>query len=465
MADLPDDLDKEDIDEEALREFIIEQVTKDTLVRDAFSRAKKSQWVEDSLLQEHPEIAVDLVQTIMLISLVSDKEIEYYLENEDRCSEIYDMVVSDFDNGEVSEELKSIHEENAEPVLEKIDELIEDRKQKIYGEKYQEMQDIQASDRNNKDEILERIKKPFKEDPANENLWTEINILEKDKKRVKSFPYSQSDVEEGTRAISGDERAKEKHYAVQIWNPELHTTVYSSEEEYDEFPLKWLTHLPIHQDRLLYRQWQDTGDLPEEYLVNEVQSEGYLDNLYAETQKVPFFQERGDIIEEIVDNYRDERFASVINLILPQIESFVWIYAAYLQEHKNEEILLNANFNHFWRFNPRDHDNLSLKNTEGNEMESPSVKDLISETVVQDYLNEDMVEYFVDELFVERNPILHGNVSDYHSKIEASKKIVFFNNLLDRVTGEITEDLAEQVEDAVDFETDISDFATQDSDS
>lgn len=158
MADLPDDLDKEDIDEEALREFFAEQASQDTLIRDILARAKKNQWVEESLLQEHPEIAVDLVQTIMLISLVSDKEIEYYLENKDRCSEIYDMVVSDFDNEEVSEELKSIHEENVEPVREKIDELIEERKQEIYREKYQEIQNINASDRDNKDRILERIK-------------------------------------------------------------------------------------------------------------------------------------------------------------------------------------------------------------------------------------------------------------------------------------------------------------------
>jgi hypothetical protein len=282
---------------------------------------------------------------------------------------------------------------------------------------------------------------------------------------VKSFPYSQSDVEKGTGAISGDERGKEKHYAVRIWSPELYTTVYSFEEEYREFPLKWLTHLPIHQDRLLYREWQDTGDIPGEYLVNEVQSEGYLDNLFSETQKVPFFQKREDIVEEVISNYRDERYASVINLILPQIESFVWIYAAYLQEHKNEDILLNADFDHFWNFNPRDYDDLSLKNTAGNEMESPNVKDLISETVVQDYLNEDMTEYFVDELFVERNPILHGNVANYHSEIEASKKIIFFNNLLDRVTNEITKHFAEKVKESVDFDADITDFASQSEDS
>jgi len=98
-------------------------------------------------------------------------------------------------------------------------------------------------------------------------------------------------------------------------------------------------------------------------------------------------------------------------------------------------------------------------------MESPNVKDLISETVVQGYLNEDMTEYFVDELFVERNPILHGNVANYHSEIEASKKIIFFNNLLDRVTKEITKHFAEEVKESVDFDSDITDFASQSEDS
>ena len=98
-------------------------------------------------------------------------------------------------------------------------------------------------------------------------------------------------------------------------------------------------------------------------------------------------------------------------------------------------------------------------------MESPNVKDLVSETGVQNHLNENMVEYFVDELFVERNPILHGNEADYHSEVEASKKIIFFNNLLDRVTEEITGDLAERIKGEVDFENDIDDFATKKEDS
>lgn len=465
MADLPGDLDEEDIDEEALREFVAEQASKDTLFRDVLMEARKRQWVEESLVGGHPEIAVDLVQTILLISFVSEKEIEYYLENEERCTEIYEMVVSDFENEEVSEKLKSIHEENLEPVFEKMDDLIEMRRQEIFGDKFEEIQEVKESDRDNKEEILERIKEPFKENPANEELWTEIDRLESERRRIQGFPYSESDVERGTGAISGDERALEKHFAVQIWNPELYTMVYKFEEEYNEFPLKWLTHLPIYQDRLLYRRWQETGDVQEDYLVNEVNSEGYLDNLLTEALKVPFFQERETIIEEIVDNFRDERFASVINLILPQIEAFVWIYAAYLQEHKNEEILLNVSFDHFWNFNPRGHDDLSLKNTSGDEMEGPNVKQLLSETIVQDYLNEEMVEYFVDSLFVERNPILHGNIADYHSEDEASKKIIFFNNLLDRVTGEIAEDFAEEVKEAADFDVDFTDFTTQKDDS
>lgn len=464
MTDLPDDLDEEDIDEEALREFVAEQASKDTLFRDVLMEARKRQWVEESLVGGHPEIAVDLVQTILLISFVSKKEIEYYLENKERCAEIYDMVVSDFENEEVSGELKSIHEENLEPVFVKIDDLIEMRRREIFGDQFEEIQEVKESDRDDKGEILTRIKEPFKDNPANEDLWTEIDRLESERSRIQGFPYSESDVEQGTGAISGDERAVEKHFAVQIWNPELYTMVHTFEEGYDDFPLKWLTHLPIHQGRLLYRQWQETGEVEEEYLVNEVNSEGYLDSLLTEALKVPFFQERETIIEEVIDNFRDGRFASVINLILPQIEAFVWIYAAYLQEHKSEEILLNVNFDHFWNFNPRDHDDLSVKNTRGEEMEDPNVKQLLSETIVQDYLNEKMIEYFVDSLFVERNPILHGNVADYHSEAEASKKIIFFNNLLDRVTGEITEDFAKEVKESADFDVDFTDFLTQNED-
>ena len=43
MGDLPDYAGEEDIDEEVLREFIAEQITEDTLIRDAFSKAKKRQ--------------------------------------------------------------------------------------------------------------------------------------------------------------------------------------------------------------------------------------------------------------------------------------------------------------------------------------------------------------------------------------------------------------------------------------
>jgi hypothetical protein len=464
MTDLPGDLDKEDIDREALVEFVIEQLTNETLARDAFNEAKKKQAIEESLFGENPEIAFDLVNTILLTSNVSKREVDYYIDNEEECSKIYDMVVSDFDSGEVSEELRSIHEDNIEPVLSKIDDLIEARKKDIFGSKYEEIQEIKQSERDNKDDILQSIKEPFKKDSSNENLWNDIDYLNKEKKRVKSFPYSKKDFEGGVNAISGDERAIEKYYAVQIWNPELFTMVYRFEEDYEEFPLKWLS-LPVPQIRLLYRRWQDTGEVPGEYLVKEVQSDGYLDELYTETQKVPFFKQREDILSEVIANYRDERYASVINLILPQIESFIWIYAAYLQEHKNEDIILNASFDDFWSFNPRDYDELSLKNTSGKEMESPSVKDLISKTVVQNYINEEVVEYFVEELFVERNPILHGNVSDYHSEEEASKKIIFFNHLLEEVTEVITGDLAEKFNEEVDFDTDISDLASDETDS
>jgi hypothetical protein len=150
-------------------------------------------------------------------------------------------------------------------------------------------------------------------------------------------------------------------------------------------------------------------------------------------------------MQEVVDNYRDERYASAINLILPQIEFLLWIYGAYLDQQAGESIYLHADYDSFWQFNPREHDDLSLQSVNGGEIENPYIRDLVENTAVQDYLNEAIAEYFVEELYEERNPILHGNVADYHSDLEAAKKLIFFKTITERVTDQLRNDVVEQV--------------------
>jgi hypothetical protein len=275
-------------------------------------------------------------------------------------------------------------------------------------------------------------------------LADRLSLLRKTRSRVESFPYDDSDLQSETATIDGDEYRIHKHYALQILKPRLYTQLYRFEEEYEDFPLRWLTDLTIPQARALYQKYKQ-GDFDESFVVDEVERDGYFDEVLEEVAKLPPFREREDLMQEVVENYRDERYASAINLILPQIEFLLWIYGAYLDQQAGESIYLHADYDSFWQFNPREHDDLSLQSVNGGEIENPYIRDLVENTAVQDYLNEAIAEYFVEELYEERNPILHGNVADYHSDLEAAKKLIFFKTITERVTDQLRNDVVEQV--------------------
>lgn len=443
-GEFPDDI-PDDIDKEEYLDIIMEKVEEDPLLHDLMNALHKRFWIEHELFDDNLSVALDLVQVIMLTSYVSTVELDHYLSTEEG-ELVLDRVKVDFERGEVSDDLKERYQLNARPVLDEIDEYIEETRRELFGDSYEEIVAIEESGREDKEEILERLRDPVLEDPENEVLVDRLSILRNTRSRVGSFPYDESDLQSETATIDGDEYRIHKHYSLQILKPRLYTQLYRFEEEYEDFPLRWLTDLTIPQARALYQTYKQ-GDFDESFVVDEVERGGYFDELLEEVAKLPPFRERENLMQEVVDNYRDERYASVINLILPQIEFLLWIYGAYLNQQTGETIYLNADYDNFWHFNTRDHDDLSLQSVKGNEIEKPRIRDLVENTAVQDYLNEAIAEYFVEELYEERNPILHGNVADYHSDLEAAKKLIFFKTITERVTKQLRDDVVEQVYD------------------
>jgi hypothetical protein len=435
---LPDDVDKEEY-----FDLVMEKVEEDPLLRDLMNAVHKRFWIENELFDDNLSVALELVQVIMLTSYVNNVELDHYLSTEEG-QQILDQVKADFEREEVSDDLKERYHRNAAPVLDEIDEYIEEMRRELFGESYEEIVEIEESDREDKEEILERLRDPILEDPEHEELTDRLSLLRKTRSRVESFPYDDSDLQSETATIDGDEYRIHKHYALQILKPRLYTQLYRFEEEYEDFPLRWLTDLTIPQARALYQKYKQ-GDFDESFVVDEVERDGYFDEVLEEVAKLPPFREREDLMQEVVDNYRDERYASAINLILPQIEFLLWIYGAYLDQQAGESIYLHADYDSFWQFNPREHDDLSLQSVNGGEIENPYIRDLVENTAVQDYLNEAIAEYFVEELYEERNPILHGNVADYHSDLEAAKKLIFFKTITERVTDQLRNDVVEQV--------------------
>jgi hypothetical protein len=442
--------DLEDVDEEAVSEFLAEQYEEDPLVREMIDEVRNRQWILENIRNQDLEVQRRIVETILLTSLVGEDELEYYLDQEDGA-EIYEQVKSDFENEEVSPDLIQEYFQNAEPAIEKSEDLIENVESELYGSRYSDIQNLRESDRDDADEILSQIKEPIHEDPANEELLTELKGLLSTKNKLWSFPYDSEDTASELPTISGDEYRIHKHYAVQIYKPQIYTQLYRHEEEFEQFPLRWLTHLPVYVMRGLYCSYQE-GEMNEEFVKWEVNGEGYLNDLLEEIKKIPPLREREEIIEEAVENYQDERYASTINLLYPQIEFLMWIYAAYLDQETDAEIMLNADYNHFWEFNRRDYDDLALRNINGEVMEKPHIRDLVEETALKEELTPGIVEFFVDELFEDRNPILHGNIIDYYSELQAAKKILFFRNIVEQLIKTITSNVADQAENLMEEE-------------
>jgi len=423
-------INKKRLDENEIKEFILEQSETDPLVKKMVNNVLKKRWIEEEMLS-NKDLVEEYVSVIMLMSFVSDMEVKQYIKYPE-YKEIYKKVENSFLSNTIDPDLIKLYKRNLSPVIKKINYFIRKYEKKLYGKRYSEIQRLKKSDRSDKDEIIQNIKEKYLSNP----LYNEIRILEFEKERLQKFPYSIKDTKDSI-TVSGDSSFLQKYCSLKIFQPELFTTIFQYEKKYEKFPLKWLTHLTIPQYRRLYEEFKK-GSLRENVLLDEVNSDGFFNDFFEKSQHLNFFRERKRFIEQIIENHRTGRYASAINLIFPLMESFLWVFAAYVHKHKKKKIFKALRLKNFWSFNKRSYKKLILVPTIGKEMEDPKIRDLISRTHLKNYLPEELVEYYAEEFFEERNPILHGNSIDYDTEVNSAKKIICLNNLIGIFIEEIT---------------------------
>ena len=322
-----------------------------------------------------------------------------------------------------------------------MNERISTLKRRVMGDKYDEIQELRSSNRDDKDEIIERIQESYKTEKY-KPLWEKIERLESGYSHISQFPYTKSATTYNWGATSGDEKRHIKHFAIRIYNPRVYTGLFHFEPKYEEYPLQWLD-LPLGRDRKLFEFFKCGKDV-EEVIVNEVNAEGYFDRFINNIMKIPSYRDREDLLREIPTAFSSGLYGSVINLTLPQIEYLMWQYAAFIDTKGNIDIL-DVDYDEIWNFDYREHNDLKIINSNGNKNESPTVGALVENTDLNTHLSSRLVRYFGDELFSDRNPILHGNSSDYYSELEAAKKIVFLNRVSEQLVDTITEMYVDEI--------------------
>ena len=101
---------------------------------------------------------------------------------------------------------------------------------------------------------------------------------------------------------------------------------------------------------------------------------------------------------------------------MPVIEGMIWDFALHI--HQREGTIYNNN-------------KCSSITTINNKIiNEPTIGAMLKNTTLNDVFDEHFVNYFCDELYNERNPILHGRNTQNLNELNAAKKIATIEYLL-----------------------------------
>lgn len=349
------------------------------------------------------------------------------VSNEDEFKRIYSLFKASQKDGILKSELLQIFENNKDIVRQRIEDIKDDLYKDILGEKYDYYHQILSSEIPKREKVAKNLlQSRIKKNKAYQSQIRNIEIAEL------SITYPAIDMK-----LLLDFNVKDhdllKEMAYVVYNPEILVhSLWQFEKEWDSFPFKWFAkELPISTVYTLFMLFKKGEDFSK-YFIKLYEGDGiYQLNEYLENDIIPNYKDRKTILEEIIINYKEGRFASVIYSILPQIEGILWDYSE----------LINPNE----IYKDKLHSVLLSKN--GKEITDPTIGVLLRNTIFSERFHNEFIEYFCDELYYERNPILHGRDLSKMDKNGASKKIATFHFLMIRINRHLEEHLFEKLDE------------------
>ena len=136
----------------------------------------------------------------------------------------------------------------------------------------------------------------------------------------------------------------------------------------------------------------------------------------------PGIRKRKNLITEMIfllSNGQTES-ARIISFVL--IEGLLWEIVYTID--KKERFILS--------------DDYKFSNLSGAEIQSNRIRDIVKQTVVSKYIDNDFVKHFCEELYVERNPVLHGSTQCYsceNAGVCLFGKMLVLDYLLEKLIG------------------------------
>ncbi len=231
------------------------------------------------------------------------------------------------------------------------------------------------------------------------------------------------------------------YYAYIILHPEILSNDFELDDEWKAFPLKWLVNqMSPAQARLLFTYYKIGQDYSAVF-TSRYDDEGRIQNILdqIEDHTLPEFSNRCLLLKEAIECYKKGYYGATISLIIPQIEGIIWDYSK----------IYNRKFNNVYRI---EGDNWFLLTTNGKEIDNYTVGNLLKQSEFGMILDQELLSYFCDELYNERNPIFHGRDLSFPSKFNAAKKLCSFEYIIDQINDNLIGELLKTMDETIDPE-------------
>lgn len=316
-----------------------------------------------------------------------------------------------------------------------INDLLDSRTQifdVILGAQRNNYRELEKSNRANKDETCERIWISRSKSLENHDLVEDYNNLSQEVAILKSGAGFL--LREEILNIEIENTDVLERFAFLVFQPK-HLTLSEmyTDSEWSNFPLKWCkNHLSIPQIKTLFDMFKDGEDVTEPYL-RIVEKEGFdqISQLIDDPiLRMYVYMNQPHIkgaINQAIKCHRNTMYMASVYASLPIIEGVLWEYSFFLDKNKIIEIYVPST----------DRKQMIGKDV-SRVIENPTIGSLLKASQFGDLFDQDFISYFCDDLYNERNPILHGRSFNFGSELNAIKKLATLKYLLRSIQRQTT---------------------------
>ncbi|RDY26804.1 hypothetical protein CHL78_012090 [Romboutsia weinsteinii] len=333
-------------------------------------------------IEKLPQNDIDFMQQALLLTNISEEDIEL-IRNEADFQNVLDIFTKIKDgNNDLISKVTNIYSKNVSCLVDEHEKEIREYIQSKLPKKKKE-QVINLKQRG-KDETVKRI--------IREHYESNPNKYEKIEKYTQQFRILIDILD--ISVFSCEVLKCNSHlidtisYAVCYPNFLMPLSLNDVLKDNKEIPCNWYWHrkLTVSDYKEFINNHTNTETWKKQY--------GHAVNNINENMNVPLIsiRKRVHLIKDIFANINEKRFDSALIIIFSVIEGILWELVN--EVHKTKKIYIS--------------DTEIYDCNKDCNFESKRIRDILERTYAKEYLDNDFLKEFCNELYEERNPVLHG---------------------------------------------------------